>query len=725
MINTPRERSEWISPLAYLFLSLALLPHPLLGLLHVESSAVVAFFAFFVSGYYSVRVGVTPATLPRVLGWNLAYLAIPLCLLTASLLWRPNCGYWHGLFFFFLFPVVTTVFSTTLATLINEFARRAKHFWLVSIGLSIALGGVAFDLLLHPQFYTYNHVFGGVLGPIYDEELAIRPGLLAFRALTLIWSGAFLTFTYARLRRSRMHLVLGSCLILVVALIYNYRGPLGINTTESVLEAHLSESHKGHRFVLRKQEDSVSDERLTQLKKEIQFEMDRLSEVLEVEPQKVVRIYLYPDPETKASLVGSRETSVTPVWLRTPQIHMLEDEFDASFSHELVHVFSREFGMRMLNISPSPGLIEGLAVAFEQPGNAPGMADFWKAAIRDSTLGGYTDVPISNAFKPVSFWLGRGTVSYARAGSFVEFLARRYGVTQIKSLYKSGSFGRTYGQDLAQLEQLWEEEVSSTDSDPRLVEIAHVGFSTPALVERRCPHYVPRWVRATRRARTALVAGDSTDALRLFKEAYLLSGKYTPTLDPVLRLQLGLGLPFDVVSDSLSGQLLIRQADSAAIGGNLELARQLYDSIAVNIPHPFVSQRVGLELRRILAEDAGELRKAYQGNWKVRSVQARAPNTAFAFFAAQDSYRRGNYSRAVEILPDYSEIASLDQQARLDSTLIYHLILLQTDLYLAAGRAVEPLLVQAVQNCPSEAYDFQCRYGNILNQKIKYWFEES
>ncbi len=172
----------------YAALCLALWPVPLLGLLHAESSAVVAGVGFFASGLGALALFRRGVGLRTVLGRMEALLVVPWALLTLSLLWRPNCGYGQGLLLFAVFTVPSVALAVALAFALDAMQVAWRRTAFVAIGLAVAVVPVLYDLGLHPQFYTYNHVWGGVLGPIYDEELAVRPGLFWFRGLTLLWA---------------------------------------------------------------------------------------------------------------------------------------------------------------------------------------------------------------------------------------------------------------------------------------------------------------------------------------------------------------------------------------------------------------------------------------------------------------------------------------------------------------------------------------------------------
>src|SRR5690606_33050047 len=114
----------------------------------------------------------------------------------------------------------------------------------------------------------------------------------------------------------------------------------------------------------------------------------------------------------------------------------LLSQLSSVMGHELVHVFSREFGMPVLNASPKVGLVEGLAVALEPPDGRPGVHEQVSAAMVRNVAGQSDGSRITEnlvaRLSPVGFWTGRGAVSYTVMGSFVKFLIDSYGAEPFK-----------------------------------------------------------------------------------------------------------------------------------------------------------------------------------------------------------------------------------------------------------------------------------------------------
>ena len=193
-------RSVWSPALvvAYLVVGAALYANRLFSVLHAESSAVVAFFAFLFSGLHLLSYARYELPGVRLLGAHLAMLAIPWVLLTLSLFWVPNCAYLTGLVLYLVFTIPSVVLALGVGVVVHAFVPRFRRTLYVVIAILLALIGTVYDLALHPQFYVLNHVYGGVLGPIYEEALYVRPGLFAFRALTILWAVVLLTLSAAR-----------------------------------------------------------------------------------------------------------------------------------------------------------------------------------------------------------------------------------------------------------------------------------------------------------------------------------------------------------------------------------------------------------------------------------------------------------------------------------------------------------------------------------------------
>lgn len=685
-------RALRVSALLYAALGLALWPVPLFGLLHVEASAVVAGAGFFVSGAAAARAFRRGAGFRAVLGGHLLLLAIPWALLTATLLWRPNCGYAAGLGFYLLFALPSVGLGVSLAYALAGTGLRRPGLALTALGLLAAVGGVAFDLGLYPQFYTYSHVFGGVLGPIYDEELAVRPGLFSFRALTLGWAAFF--FLLGRwlrlhgasggLETERRRIVrAGAAVAVGIALAYTLRVPLGLNTSAAALDQSLGARYEDEvgAFVVHYDPTVVTEADLGWIVDEHRYRAARLRAQLGVDVRGTLHTYLYPGPATRGRLTGSRETGVTPVWLPTPQVHLLQDRFSAEhFGHELAHVFSRAFGAPPLRASPAVGLVEGLAVAVEPPDGLPDAAQQVAASLRlDAAMGALDAGPaeaVAGALSPWGFWTGRGAVSYTTSGAFVGWLLERYGAEKLRDVYRTADFEGVYGVPVAVLAATWEAELRRMPVSVEAESLAAWRFRQPSLFERRCPHHVPPAVRLTREAAEAEQAGRAGEALRLYAEARSEDPAYTPALAGWAARALAGGTPPAEVAARIEAALdtaavpdpLLRLTlgDAHRLGGRDTLAIHAYESAGSALPpYGWLSAaalrfRQGLSpeaLRALLAAGSPARRAA-----GLERLAARTP--AAGFFAAVLRLEAGDPARALVFLERLSLETAPDAATR-------------------------------------------------------------
>ena len=559
------------------------------------------------------RKGASLAGAVRV---NVLCLGVPLAMLTLSLLWRPNCGYWQGLGLFLLLVPPSVLFGVGVGWAVplsrrtpRSDAHEPRHpertmqrvqtvplvkgtprsegaasprgdgssegsgvlqseragqsaartgglepqvspvrltparsaRWLdgaVALALlAVAVGGALWDLLGHPQLFTYSHVFGGVLGPIYDSELAVRPGLYAAKAQTLLWAGLLLAFGSWRRTRARRWAgwTTGLAVLVVVSLALAPR--LGIVQTKAGIERVLSHRVDLGPVVLHLAPETHQPE-AARLAEEALYRFESLSQALGVAPDEPVDVYMYPDPDTKAALIGSRETSVVPVWLPSPQVHMLADHVGQSLGHEMVHVLAREFGMPVARASLAIGLVEGLAVALEPPDGLPDATALVRAGlVLPPEQGGIRDpAEVVRATMSPRFWAAPAGVAYTANGAFSAWLLDRFGAAAFRQAYRTGQFEPAYGQSLASLARQWGAEVAAMPLDPEAVAVARWMFSRPSLFQVRCPHWVPPATRLARDGRDAWDRGDLDAAAASYRAAAQADPLSLPALDGRLAL---------------------------------------------------------------------------------------------------------------------------------------------------------------------------------------------
>lgn len=595
--------------------AMVLWPVPVFQILHVESSAVIAAMAWLCTGLAAVGCRSGLRHLGILIGAHIAYLAIPLLALTVSMIWAPNCAYVTGLAFFAAFTVPSVVMGGAVGYACRNAFESGRRVAFVIVTLFITSAGVVYDLGFHPQFYTYSHVFGGVVGPLYDEDITFRPALLWFRLLTGLWATVFVIIGLrSRLKRMRpTDVVLRlrsrlASLVVVLALpigvIYLTAAWLGINSPAWFIEHELGGRTTSSNFVF------FHDRSLTQAERSemvgmYEYHFARLGGILETQPKSPISVYIYPDAFARERLTGARYTNVAPVWLPKPQIHVLADVPERIHAHELVHVFSREFGLPVINASLAVGLVEGLAVALEGPSGGPSPHDQVAAMLDDPQ---FDVADVASRLSPTGFWGGRGAVSYTVSGSFVSFLLDHYGPERLKNLYPTGRFRAHYGRTGRALADEWEAYLRSRPViSSAAARTAVQRFSVPSLFEVRCPHYVPLHRRHYVDAQRALADGDTGRAV-VSLDASISS---EPSFAQAVFLRADMHLResqtrsarsiLDALQESPGRD--VRLGDIAAIEGLAAAAMRAYEVVAAQVPHTERQFRAMLALRKEVASN--------------------------------------------------------------------------------------------------------------------------
>ncbi len=597
---------------------------PLVNRLHVESTALLAAVAFFASGLSALSSFRRGASLTGELVRQEAALLLPLAMLTISLLWAPNCGYFSGLLFFGLFPVVSVILAVSAAFALDALPRKRPRAWFVTAGLLVVALTPFYDIALHPQFYTYNHVFGGVLGPIYDEELALRPGLFWFRGLTLLWAGLFVLGGWRlreRVNSTRPILYPLSPVIITffITLVYLNAAVLGINTPAWYIQKSLGSRLVTPHFVLYYDSSSVDEKNLERLAQDHEYHYSRYAQRLGGAPDERIFSYLYPSGERKAALTGARRTNVSPVWLPQPQVHILSAAYERSFAHELAHVFSRPFGLPLVNASVATGLIEGFAVAMEPPDGRPTPDEQVIAAL--STFSRFEQArladEVADRLSPAGFWTSRGAVSYTTMGPFVNYLLEAYPVEYFKSAYATADFRDAYGRPLEALAEEWMDALLQRESlSLAAAPLVSARFTRPSLFEERCPHYVAPYVYVYREGKRALSRGDSVKATRRFSETIEMRPGAREVLADWSDLALAQGRAGEVAErlhEARSPALLVRLADALALLGRPRAAVDRYKEALRRLPIYRHDARMQVALRMRLAEYPSAVRALVSG----------------------------------------------------------------------------------------------------------------
>jgi tetratricopeptide (TPR) repeat protein len=664
----------------YALLCVVLWLVPVFNVLHVESCAVIAGVGFFLAGLSVLRRNnIAPQSLTQHLSLQLGLLLVPFALMNLSMLWIPNCDFLHGWLFFALFPIISVLFSTSLAFLILISGISKKKTLFIFLGFVIGLGGVLYDLGFHPQFYTYNPVFGGVLGPIYDEELAIRSGLFWAKGVEMLWAFVFGIWACKMQRKAEgkldmkyMNLQLGGLTILI-GMAYLYSGKLGINTPEWKIEEQLGSVVRTKHFDIYYDKNATTPHEAEELGRAHEFRYAQLCAALGFDVPKRILSFVYPDAATRADLTGARRTSVAPLWLKQPQIHLEFGTYENVMPHEMAHVFSRQIGISGTNSSAYIGLVEGFAVALEPADGLPSPHQQVASALKNG-MDRRMILAIADKLSPRGFWGGRGAVSYTTMGSFMRFLMDRYGMERMKRVYAWANFEEIYGKSVENLAQEWTNFLKTVAIDEAQQSYTRASFGRLSLFEQRCPHYIPPFVYDFRQAHQALAQKDTVQALSLLKRVFQAKSNLEEAGQLWGDIQLARSQEKAVVTALMklsdkSPKTWRLLADAKALQGDSAVARVWYDSALVQLS-PFAHEsRLYLAMRKSLTAHPQALRVLLSTSTPKRKnillEKMDFTSKEKTYFQAELEAEQGDFARSFERLSKIKD-ENADEDADVD-----------------------------------------------------------
>ncbi|HYO51978.1 hypothetical protein, partial [Archangium sp.] len=521
-----------------------------------------------------------------------------------------------------------------LAAVVGVFCGFATRSFgralLLYLGL-VLLSGVAtgWPIVFGPQVYAFNHFLGHLPGPLYDEVLAVSSALLWFRRETLLLCLAVLALTVlsldvseSRLRRPRVRagaLVLLGLVLAPLVLIEAHGTDLGLRMTDEALLAQLGgvRDTEHFQFVYPR---GMPREEVDRMARDLEFRHAQLSRFLGGAPEGRIRVWLYRTDEEKQALVGAGRTQFAKPWRQ--ELHINGRDFPHSvLKHELAHVMAAPAGSAPFRITtrlgvwPLMGVIEGLAVAADNPVQGDLTLHQWAAGMRRQKLA----PDIRKLVGPEGFYQSAPARAYTLVGSFLLHLADTYGPEKLRALYAHADFEAAYGRPLDALATEWETYLDSLPLDEATVSRAFQRFRTGSLFSRACAREVARLQEEAR----DFLASDPQQALELYQRAARLQPQ-EPSFQlgqatALARLERPdeatqvLGALAEQVKGqpSLEAEVALAQADTASRRGNKEQARAFLERVLALAPSPEVTRTAQVKLAALESEARAAPIQAY------------------------------------------------------------------------------------------------------------------
>jgi hypothetical protein len=455
---------------------------------------------------------------------NLFALVPPLLAAVIYAVNSTRCDPFSHFGFFPLLTIPSAILSATLGVFVGFATRRlwsAALFYFLAVLASLAV--TVPPIVFGPQVFAFNHLLGYVPGPLYDEALSVGSALLWFRLETLLLALMLVVLPALMLNMksgelTRPHLRPGSALLLLALstsiFTLEQRAPqLGTRMTEEALEEKLGGKRQSDHFIVHFPRGKPKDD-LERTIRDLEFRHAQISAFLGAPPPGKVQVWIYRSAQEKQALVGAGGTQFAKPWRQ--EVHVNDAAFPHPvIKHELVHAMAAPFGAppfgvcaTLAGLSPNPGIIEGVAVAGDDPVDDLTLHE-WAAGMKQQKL-----LPdVRTLMKPMGFYRAPASRAYTTAGSFMRWLGETHGGEKLRALYAVGDFQGVYGQSIDSLASEWEKFLEAVPLEPAAVNQAFGRFRHGSLFSRPCAREVAKLsVEAGE-----LVSSDPDEAVRRYQ----------------------------------------------------------------------------------------------------------------------------------------------------------------------------------------------------------------
>jgi len=537
MVSFFKNRPFFLFGLLYLLISVILLFQPLFNYLGFEFSAVIGFFSSILSASYTYIIfnketdkakgkkWVITRILFLCLKTNWILLIIPFFLALINILFVKNCSIFNGILFFVLIPVISVLYSVSLSLFIYTLVHDYKLFIVYSLFLVIIFISGS-DYFLKPQLFVYNPFIGVFPGLVYDEELYVSFSLILYRLNIIIQSIIFIAAANIfyqiprdlpireRIKKFKYIFSFPIKILLVVLVVFHFcKNEIGITSDKNHVISSLGKTYKTENFVIYYSNKNITDSEIKIIAKQHEFYLKQICKQLQISFRDKIESFIYPDAETKYSLIGAKYTLVSKPWLN--QIHLNEDSFEQVLKHELVHVVAGEFGIPILKIGRSAAMIEGFAMAIEW--------DWGYRTLHEYSAGIINLMPqikLKKILSTTSFISTSPSVSYVLSGSFIKYLIETYGIQKGKDLYSSGNLEKITGKDEETLIQDWKTKITELYYSKEDSVIINYTFKRQAIFHKVCARAIAN---LNEKARTEFLNKNFSKSAELYNQSIQLS----------------------------------------------------------------------------------------------------------------------------------------------------------------------------------------------------------
>lgn len=496
-------------------LSILLIKLPLVSSFGYEFAVSFAFVFFLFGGLLNIHRMKRKISKKTYFLFSISILGIPLIIVLFVSFLSYNCSFWFGFTFYISLSVISFILSYFISEIIHFIFQKYIETIFLVIVFFICLIPVL-EIYYNPQIYFYSPVIGFFPGTIYDEDVYVTSNLLFYRGLNLIYFGFLLFIVRRQLIKNKIVFI--SLTLLVAVIFIMLSSQLGFSTTHYKLDKILTTKVETKNFIIKYDKAKIDSNEIKSLILSHEFYFEKLKTILKFKPNRKIISYIFNDKSQKKKYFGSEQADVAKPWLY--EIYLSRESWTKSLKHEMLHIFSAEFGNGLFKLAGSfnPALIEGFPEAIE---NNFDDIDIHTLAASSFQFG--YKINIEELFSGLNFFKSFSGLSYLYAGSFSKFLIDNYGLEAYAIFYKINEAELAFGKTLSILSEDYYEFLQSYKNSLSKEQIEYY-FGRASIFQKVCPRQIATELR---KAEKILSIENYSEAEKIYLEILKVSPNYS------------------------------------------------------------------------------------------------------------------------------------------------------------------------------------------------------
>lgn len=407
---------------------------------------------------------------------------LPLVISLIHSLFTMFCSLSDGLLFYFVIALPSVFVGLGIAVVSILLTNKIRKTIFLFIVILLALVPVL-EIYFFPQIYFYSSLIGFFPGNIYDEGLSPDWQLVLHQLLILLYV-ILIIYSYYKWKNHIQNFKI-KFVIFIVSVFVMFEivsSYLGFTTPYSRLNNYLPEKIITENTVLHFDKLKEGEAKFIALNQQYYYE--KLSKELKLNVKRKIDVYLFNSREQKKTLFGAGNADVAKPWQYS--VYISKESWDQTLQHEMIHVFSAEFGTGIFKLASglNSAMIEGMAESIDNNVDNYTVVDLASLAYKN----GYR-INIRDLFEGLNFFKQNSTLSYTYSGAFFKFLNDKFGIAKLKEFYAEGSFKKIFGEDIESLKNDFEKVLQSSP-DIGNENMANYYFGRLSIIQKICPRFV-------------------------------------------------------------------------------------------------------------------------------------------------------------------------------------------------------------------------------------------